>query len=233
MMKGIWKLAWATLRHEKKQTLALFFGILLGAALFSGVGSLFSSGLEAAKENARVEYGDWHYEMRCDLPWFDRFLDDPTGEGFTLETYGVETVRKAIDAPFAIQYVSADEGYTQMMGRTVLAGRLPKYNGEIAMDAQTIRNLGVAQILGSTVTLDGETFTLCGIVAEMPEKLNTQMGDHMQVFVGPDLDYGMNGQFLYLKFDESQHFRQSTALMPARSRETMVLPAMWGLTPHH
>ena len=58
-MKGIWKLAWATLRHEKKQTLALFFGILLGAALFSGVGSLFSSGLEAAKENARVEYGDW------------------------------------------------------------------------------------------------------------------------------------------------------------------------------
>ena len=216
MMKGIWKLAWATLRHEKKQTLALFFGILLGAALFSGVGSLFSSGLEAAKENARVEYGDWHYEMRCDLPWFDRFLTNPTGEGFTLETYGVETVRKAIDAPFEIQYVSADEDYMQMMGRTVLAGHLPEGNDEITVDAQTLRNLGVAQTLGSTVTVDGETFTLCGIVAEMPEKLNTQMGDHMQVFVGPDLDYGMNGQFLYLKFDESQPVAEQMAAFSAK-----------------
>lgn len=215
-MKGIWKLAWATLRHEKKQTLALFFGILLGAALFSGVGSLFSSGLEAAKENARVEYGDWHYEMRCDLPWFDRFLDDPTGEGFTLETYGVETVRKAIDAPFEIQYVSADEGYMQMMGRTVLEGHLPKDNDEIAMDTQTLRNLGVAQTLGSAVILDGETFTLCGIVAEMPEKLNTQMGDHMQVFVSPDLDYGMNGSFLYLKFDESRPVADQIAVFSAK-----------------
>ena len=31
----------------------------------------------------------------------------------------------------------------------------------------------------------------------------SELGDHMQVFVSPDLDYGMNGSFLYLKFDES------------------------------
>ena len=95
-MSATWKLAWAWLRREKKQTLALFVGILLAAALFSGVGSLFSSGRDAAKENARAEYGDWHYELRCDLPWFEEFLADPAGEGFTLEKYGVETVRKGI-----------------------------------------------------------------------------------------------------------------------------------------
>lgn len=175
-MSATWKLAWAWLRREKKQTLALFVGILLAAALFSGVGSLFSSGRDAASENARAEYGDWHYELRCDLPWFEEFLADPEGEGFTLEKYGVETVRKAISTPFSIQYVSADAGYMEIMGRKLLDGKMPEHNDEIAMDAQTLRNLGVPAELGAEVTLDGETFTLSGIVAEMPEKLNRADG---------------------------------------------------------
>ena len=215
-MSATWKLAWAWLRREKKQTLALFAGILLAAALFSGVGSLFSSGRDAARENARAEYGDWHYELRCDLPWFEEFLADPEGEGFTLEKYGVETVRKAISAPFSIQYVSADVGYMEIMGRTLLDGKMPEHNDEIAMDAQTLRNLGVPAELGTEVTLDGETFTLSGIVAEMPEKLNEQMGDFMQVFVGPELDYGENGSFVYLHFDESRPVAEQIAAFCAK-----------------
>lgn len=199
-----WKLALAYLRREKKQTLALFVGILLSAALLTGIGSLFASGLDAAKENARLEYGDWHYSMRSDMPWYEEFTDDPTGEGFELEKYGIETVRKAIEEPFAIQYVSADAGYMTIMGRTLLEGKMPQANNEIAMDRQTLRNLGVPAELGSQVHLDGEVFTLCGIVDEMPEKLSEQMGDFMQAFVGPDLDYGTNGSFIYLKFDESK-----------------------------
>ena len=67
------------MRHYKKQTAALFVGILLSAALLTGVGSLFASGKEAAKENARTEYGDWHYEMRCDFPWFQEVRERRTG----------------------------------------------------------------------------------------------------------------------------------------------------------
>lgn len=215
-MSATWKLAWAWLRREKKQTLALFVGILLAAALFSGVGSLFSSGRDAARENACAEYGDWHYELRCDLPWFEDFLADPAGEGFTLEKYGVETVRKAISTPFSIQYVSADAGYMEIMGRTLLEGKMPEHNDEIAMDAQTLRNLGVPAELGAEVTLDGETFTLSGIVAEMPEKLSEQMGDFMQVFVGPELDYGENGSFVYLHFDESRPVAEQIAAFCAQ-----------------
>lgn len=203
-MGTTWKLAMAYLRRDRKQALALFVGILLAAALITGIGSLFSSGLSADRENARLEYGDWHYSTRCDQPWFEAFLADPTGDGFRLEDYGVETVRKAIEEPFAIQYVSADEGYLQMMGRTLLEGHMPEANDEIAMDRQTLRNLDVSPILGSSVTLDGDAFTLSGILAEMPEKLDEQMGDFMQVFVGPHLDYGENGRFVYLKFDESR-----------------------------
>ena len=203
-MRAAWKLALAFLCRDKKQTLALFTGIFLAAGLLCGVGSLFSSGLEASKENARVEYGDWHYNTRCDQPWFDDFLADPTGDGFTLESYGVETVRKAIEEPFAIQYVSADDGYLNLMGRDLITGRMPEATYEIALDVQTLRNLGMEKRLGEQVVLDGETFTLTGIVADMPEKLSDQMGDFMQVFVSSNLDYGMNGSFVYLKFDESR-----------------------------
>lgn len=213
-MRNAWRLALAYMRHYKKQTAALFVGILLSASLLTGVGSLFASGKEAAKENARTEYGDWHYEMRCDFPWFEEFLKDVkestedegtilSGEGFRLEKYGVETVRKAISDPFEIQYVYGDEGYMEIMGRELLDGRLPEEENEIAADAQTLRNLGVSDIPGSTVELDGETFTITGIVSEMPEKLGDLMGDYMQVFVSPELDYGRNGSFLYLRFDES------------------------------
>ena len=213
-MRNALRLALAYMRYYKKQTAALFVGILLSAALLTGVGSLFASGKEAAKENARTEYGDWHYEMRCDFAWFDEFVKDIQdnaeesgmllkGDGFRLENYGVETVRKAISDPFEIQYVYGDEGYMEIMGRKLLEGRMPEKKNEIAADVQTLRNLGVSHAPGSTVELDGENFTLTGIVSEMPENLGDLMGDHMQVFVSPDLDYGMNGSFLYLKFDES------------------------------
>ena len=57
-MRNPLRLASAYLRHYRKQTAALFVGIMLSAALLTGVGSLFFSGKEAAKENARTEYGD-------------------------------------------------------------------------------------------------------------------------------------------------------------------------------
>lgn len=215
-MQSTWKLAWAFLRHNKSQTMALFVGILLAAALFTGVGSLFASGQEAAKENARAEYGNWHYTLRADLPWFEKFLEESTGEGYTLDSYGVETVRKEISAPFTIQYVSADDGYLAQMGRTLAEGRMPAQDDEIAMDVSTLRNLGAAQTLGETLTLDGETFTLTGIVAEMPEKLSEQMGDFMQAFVSPTLDYGQNGRFVYLTFDESRPVQGQMAAFAQR-----------------
>ena len=57
---------------------------------------------------------------------------------------------------------------------------MPEKKNEIAADVQTLRNLGVSHAPGSTVELDGENFTLTGIVSEMPENLGDLMGDHMQ-----------------------------------------------------
>ncbi len=213
-MRTILHLSFAYIRHYKRQTGALFLGILLSAALLTGVGSLFASGKKAALENARTEYGDWHYELRCDAPWFKAFIENPKGEGFQVESWGVETIKKAVPQPFEIRFVWGDETYLKMMGRTLIQGHYPEEENEIAMDSHTLLNLGIERTLGSRVELDGETFILCGILSEMPERLGELMGDAMQVFVSSRLDYGTDESFLYLKFKESRPiYRQLKAFI--------------------
>lgn len=53
-MKNIIRLAIAYIRYYKKQAAALLMGVVLSAALFTGIGSLFQSGRMAALENARL-----------------------------------------------------------------------------------------------------------------------------------------------------------------------------------
>ena len=72
-MKQIIRLAWSYLKYYRKQTMALFLGIVLSCALFTGIGSLQKSGNHAARENARTKSGDWHYTMRCATDWFEEF----------------------------------------------------------------------------------------------------------------------------------------------------------------
>lgn len=202
-MRNIFHIAFSYLRYYKKQTAALFLGVMLSAALLTGMGSLFMSGNNAAAEKARAEYGDWHYSMRGDLPWMEQFLEKPDGRGYRIEKTGMETVRKMMEEPFAIQMVYADDGYLDMMRRKLEDGYYPVKENEIAMDEGTLKNLGIAPKLGSRVTLDGESFYLCGIMSDMPAKLPVFLGDVKQVFVNQTLDYGENGTFFYVKFKES------------------------------
>lgn len=207
---NIIRLAAAYMRYYKKQTLALFLGIAVSATLLTGIGSLLESGRTAVREDLRTGYGDWHYSTRGDAAWAEGFLENPqmSGNGYELESIGVETVRKAVEEPYPIQFVYADQGYLDMMGRTLLQGTYPQQADEIAMDAHTLRNLGYEEVLGSEITLDNETFTLCGILTEMPEGLPELLNTDMQVFVNSTLDYGRNGTFLYLKFKEDGNVYQ-------------------------
>lgn len=212
-MKKVVKLAFSYLRYYKKQTLALLAGMILSAGILTGIGSLFYSGRQAALENARVQYGDWQYSLWCSEPWFEEFLSHPEGKGFQIETYGVKTIKKTLEEPYEIQLVSADTGYLQMMGRKLLEGQMPNSSAEIAMDLHTLRNLDLSRQLGSTLELDEQTYTLCGILTEMPAKLQE---DGMEIFVSPESDYGYEGKLLYLKFQENGNiYKQAAAFADA------------------
>lgn len=183
-------------------------GVIFSAALFTGMGSLFESGKQAAVEHARAEYGDWHYNTRGDLAWIKNFEKEDQGRGYKIEKTGMETIRKVLEEPFKMQLVYADSSYLEMMGRKILQGYYPQTEQEIAMDMQTLQSLGMEDKLGEQVVLDGDTFAVCGILSDMPEKLQEAQGNFNQVFVNASLDYGENGSFLYLKFDENHTLYQ-------------------------
>ena len=229
-MKQIIRLAWSYLKYYRKQTMALFLGIVLSCALFTGIGSLQKSGNHAARENARTKSGDWHYTMRCDTDWFEEFektyQPGEKEQGYCVEKTGVLTMRKVTEEPYEIELDYAEEGYLSMMGRTLKEGRYPAEEGEAALDEFTLRNLDIPRKIGTTFTLDGETFTLCGIVSEQPSALTQRM----QVFVNPTLDYGTNGTFLYVKFEESKDiYRQMSAFADTFGISKKEIAANWEL----
>lgn len=206
-MKTVFHLACAYLKNDKKQTAALFFCIVLSSALLAGMSGLFASGKQAAKNRAEADYGRWHYSMRAEGPWMKAFAQsekNPEQNGYHIEQAGMLSIRKVLEEPIAIDMVYADAGYLDMMGRTLEKGSYPAKKQEIAMDAGTLKNLGVSEELGTKVTLDGEIFKLCGILSGAPGRLAEFQGDAAQVFVHETLDYGTTGSFVYLRFDESR-----------------------------
>lgn len=205
-MKTYLHLAAAYLRYYKKQTSALFFGVVLFSVLFNGMGGLLESGKCAALADARVKYGDWHYAIRADHTWLDRFEKNPDQAGYGLEQAGRITVLKTLRQPFPLQLVKTDEAFRHMMGAEILKGHYPEQEHEIAMDLQTLNSLGVAADIGTILSLDGQEYTLCGIVSEMPEKFWDSQFRNVYTYEEREPDVSM----LYLKFNENRSvYRQN------------------------
>ena len=198
-MKRVLKLSFAYLCYYKKQTVSLFLGVLLSAALLSGVGSLLYSGKQQNIEKVRQEYGDWHYYFQSDEKEAESLLEKKKGEGYEIEESGTITIRKVLEEPYKIMLVHGDDSYLHMMNRKLLQGSYPKAANEVAMDAYVLRNLGIPEEIGREVILDGERFLLSGILSESVEGTE----DYMQIFVHESVDYGQNGVFFYFKFLEN------------------------------
>ena len=198
-MRRVLKLSVAYLRYYKKQTFSLFLGVLLSAALLSGVGSLLYSGKQQNIEKVRQEYGDWHYYFQSDAKEAESLLEKKKGEGYEIEESGTITIRKVLEEPYKIMLVHGDDSYLHMMNRKLLQGSYPKAANEVAMDAYVLRNLGIPEEIGREVILDGERFLLSGILSEPVEGTE----DYMQIFVHESVDYGQNGVFFYFKFLEN------------------------------
>lgn len=186
-MRKILKLTFSYLCFYKKQTLAMFAGIMMSAVLITGIGSMIYSGQRADLEIARKDWGDWHYQV-LDENGISEKLSVP-----------VLKVKKIIEEPYQVTFCTADANYMAMMGRTLTAGNYPKNPGEIALDYRTINNLGISDNIGNPVEICGETYTLCGILSEGAED---NAGD-MKLFVSDNMVMDSEMPLLYLKFDES------------------------------
>ncbi|HJA64715.1 MAG TPA: FtsX-like permease family protein [Candidatus Mediterraneibacter cottocaccae] len=217
------KLAWKYMRYYKSQTFAIFASIVLTAALLAGTGSLMYSSRRSDIENSKTVYGDWHYRAEVDAKTYRMVgngkADDGesdrgasgSGEsdrGYVLEQCGKKEVRDAVDEPYLIWFVHADESYLQMVHRDLLEGTYPQAENEIAADLYALSNLGGTGTVGESITVDGKSYTVTGIlVGEWAANAN-----EMELFVGDSFTGRGSQTFLYLRFAEDKPlYRQMDA----------------------
>ncbi|MBQ8967823.1 ABC transporter permease [Ruminococcus sp.] len=223
-MKGVIRLALRYLRYYKSQTAALFLGIVLAAALFSGLGGLLGSGRKAAAENARVLYGDWHYCLTGEAA----DTENTAGSGFSIEKTGRLYLGDIVNGREDIRLACADEGYLDMMFIKAEEGHLPQNADEIAADENTLRTLGAKEGLGETLQINGESFTVCGITDGLPEKLAEQKDLPSMVFVNAE-DSSFQ-EFNYIKFNETRKvYKQMMSLCSDRKLSFKELKQNLGL----
>ena len=217
------KLAWKYMRYYKSQTFAIFASIVLTAALLAGIGSLMYSSRRSDIENSKTVYGDWHYRAAVDAKTYrmvgngkaddgesDRRASGSGGSdrGYVLEQCGKMEIRDAVDEPYLIWFVHADESYLQMVHRDFLEGTYPQAENEIAADLYTLSNLGGTGTVGESITVDGKSYTVTGILAgEWAANAN-----EMELFVGDSFTGRGSQTFLYLRFAEDKPlYRQMDA----------------------
>lgn len=203
-MSKILKLALSYMRFYKSQIISLLVGVILSAALITGIGSLIYSGHRADLETARKENGDWHYQIRVSDKQLQSISNKSQKGDYALEKYGVITVKKILDKPYNLTICSADKNYMDMMGRTLISGTYPVKENDMAMDYQTINNLGISDSIGTEFRIDGAEYTLCGILSEVAEDSS---GD-MKVFVSNKVSLDNNIYLIYVKFDENNRVYQ-------------------------
>ncbi|OPJ61437.1 FtsX-like permease family protein [Clostridium oryzae] len=200
-MHKIWKLAFFYITYYKKQTIALFFGIVMSIALIVGIGCMMQSGTRANLQRTKQIYGDWHFRIRDSESRFSDFIKHMNGKGYKVDKYGVLVVKKTVDTPKLLTFCYGDDNYMKMMNRKLIKGHYPEKNGEVALDAHTITNLDLGDTIGEKVVIDGDSYTLCGIVNN---EWNPNVADY-KIFVSKDMDFEKDThhlRLLYLKFDE-------------------------------
>lgn len=206
------KLAYQYMRYYKSQTCAILLSIILTAALLTGISSLLYSSQMNELENARLMYGEWHYDIHVDAEVTDNIADNNGDSGYKLEYFGIKIVKDAVTEPFQIYFVETDENYRKLSHRELIDGVYPEKEDEIAADNYTLGNLGFDGGLGDDIEIAGRTYTLVGI---MKSEWSTNV-DHMEVFVGNDFQGKGAEFFIYLKFNEKKPlYRQLDAFLNA------------------
>ncbi len=202
------KLACKYMRYYKSQTFAILASIILTASLLSGISSLLYSSQKSELANKKIMYGDWHYRIRADRGLKKDVESRGSGKGYVVDSCGIKETRKVITEPYQIAFVNVDENYMGMAHRELVEGSYPKKADEIAADRYTLRNLGISGGPGSVVRLDGEKYTLTGIV-----RGEWSAGtDEMEIFVGEDFVGEDKQSCLYIRFSEEEKlYRQIQA----------------------
>lgn len=194
------KLAWKYMKYYRSQTLAIFASIVLTATLLSGISSLIYSSQKSDLSNSRTIYGDWQYYIETDRETFQSVQSGEQGDGYVLEKCGRMEIRDAVEEPFVIFFICADDIYRQMAHRDLIDGTYPEGENEIAADQFVLSNLGFSGNPGDSLYINEREYIVTGILESEWAASASEMG----IFVSDSFVGSGSQTFLYLSFDEDE-----------------------------
>lgn len=187
------------MKYYKKQTFAIFLGVILSIALLTGIGSLVYSGERSSLEKDREVYGDWHYYLYAEGEQADKLLKYARSSS-DIQKLGILERKSYQEEPYEVSFVYGDNHLRQMLGRELEEGRYPLTPDEIAADRYTMTNLGLEAKAGDKVEVLGKTYTFTGI---LKNQWAADVGE-MQIFVSRDFPGEETAECFYLKFREDK-----------------------------
>lgn len=152
------------------------------------------------------------------------------GEGYQLTKEGYFASCAYPDEKRDILLCYGDGTYLEQTGRSLLEGRYPEQEGEIALDYYALHNLDVDSSLGSVLVLGKQSYILTGILSEGASAQN----DSIMIFLAEGARQNLEMQsYCYLTFsDDSRAYEQFSAFLG----ENRIREAEWemndGLAPY-
>lgn len=149
------KIAVQGMRNSRTRTFVTIIGVILSAAMITGVATLAVS-LQNYLINTKIQkYGDWHVEF---LDVDASFVQEQAENGKVKEAAAVENVGYGIleggenpDKPYVF-ITGFDEDAFRKLPIHLTSGRLPENSREILVPAHVMTNGGVSISVGDTLT---------------------------------------------------------------------------------
>ena len=155
-MNIFYKVTLQSLKKNRTRTLVTIAGVVLSAALITGVATFAVSLQSYLVNGAAAKYGGWHIEIPdADAAFAREQAEDPrTAETITLQNIGYAALPGGENPAKPYLFLSGWSGEAfDSLPVKLLAGRLPENGGEVLIPAHVAANGGVKISIGDTLTL--------------------------------------------------------------------------------
>ncbi len=148
-------LAFGNLKHRKKQYTLLIIGIILSMVFSSGFVFFVSSAVTSAIETHRFLYGEQTYI--CTNIMSNENIENVLNTGYEKHGYGhilgsITATDGNLESGTAIGWLEEDA--KELYYQSLIEGKLPQKENEIAIEKDALSNIGIDYKLGEKITVD-------------------------------------------------------------------------------
>lgn len=204
MIKSYSKITTRYLKSNKKRSILTIIGIILSVALISTIG-LFLKGLQAAEvQTTKDDYGSAHLVCQnLDKSTVNKITNNPKVArcGYYKADKNVIT----FDNKLPVQKISATNKGLELLQYRIKEGRFPKNNNEIALEKWVLLKIDPNSKIGSSITIENKSYTVCGI---LNNDINAQL-KNMGTILTVDNNIDTNGAYFLVEFSSKVNIRNA------------------------